>query len=68
MLHLKTKKNHLCFSFITRSLNNLLSFSIYLQDDKSKEIEVVAENKELKSYIENIKQTYNQYQQQQQSR
>ena len=58
----------LCFSFITRSLNNLLSFSIYLQDDKSKEIEVVAENKELKSYIENTKQKYNQYQQQHQSR
>ena len=31
--------SHLCFPFITRSLNDLTSFSIYLQDDKNKEIE-----------------------------
>ena len=31
--------SHLCFRFVTRSLNDLLSFSIYLQDDKDKEIE-----------------------------
>ena len=31
--------NQLCFPFITRSLNDLTSFSIYLQDDKNKEIE-----------------------------
>ena len=31
--------SHLCFPFVTRSLNDLLSFSIYLQDDKNKEIE-----------------------------
>ena len=30
---------HMCFPFVTKSLNNLLSFSIYLQDDKNKEIE-----------------------------
>ena len=30
---------HLCFPFVTRSLNDLTSFSIYLQDDKNKEIE-----------------------------
>ena len=27
------------FPFVTKSLNDLLSFSIYLQDDKNKEIE-----------------------------
>ena len=31
--------SHLCFSFVTRSLNDLTSFSIYLQDDKNKEKE-----------------------------
>ena len=31
--------SHLCFPFVTRSLNDLTSFSIYLQDDKNKEIE-----------------------------
>ena len=31
--------NHLCFPYVTRSLNDLTSFSIYLQDDKNKEIE-----------------------------
>ena len=31
--------SHLWFPFITRSLNDLTSFSIYLQDDKNKEIE-----------------------------
>ena len=29
---------HQCFSFITRFLNDLTSFSIYLEDDESKEI------------------------------
>ena len=29
----------MCFPFVTKSLNDLLSFSIYLQDDKNKEIE-----------------------------
>ena len=29
----------MCFPFVTKALNDLLSFSIYLQDDKSKEIE-----------------------------
>ena len=31
--------SHLYFPFVTRSLNDLTSFSIYLQDDKNKEIE-----------------------------
>ena len=31
--------SHLCFPFVTRSLNDLLSFSICLQDDKNKETE-----------------------------
>ena len=31
--------SHLCFPFLTKSLNDLLSFSIYLQDHKNKEIE-----------------------------
>ena len=30
--------SHLCFPFVKRSLNDLTSFSIYLQDDKNKEI------------------------------
>ena len=41
---LKIKKkisnnSHLCFPFIMKSLNDLLSFSIYLQHNKNKEIE-----------------------------
>ena len=31
--------SHPCFPFVTRSLNDLTSFSIYLQDNKNKEIE-----------------------------
>ena len=31
--------SHLCFPFVTRSFNDLTSFSIYLQDDQNKEIE-----------------------------
>ena len=31
--------SHLCFPSLTRSLNDLLSFSIYLEDGKNKEIE-----------------------------
>ena len=31
--------SHLCFPFVTRSLNGLTSFSIYLQGNKNKEIE-----------------------------
>ena len=31
--------SHMCFLFVTKSLNNLLSFSIYLQENKNKEIE-----------------------------
>ena len=30
--------SHMRFPFVTKSLNDLLSFSIYLQDDKNKEI------------------------------
>ena len=43
MQHLKTKKkinnlSHLCFPFVTKSLNALVSFSIYLIDDDNKEL------------------------------
>ena len=31
--------SQLCFPFVTRSINDLTSFSIYFQDDKNKEIE-----------------------------
>ena len=31
--------SHMCFPFVTKSLNNLLSFSIHLQENKNKEIE-----------------------------
>ena len=34
-----SNNNHLCFPFEPKSLNDLLSFSIYLQDDNNKEIE-----------------------------
>ena len=33
------KTNHLCFPFVTRSFNDLTSFSIYLQNDQNKKIE-----------------------------
>ena len=39
--------SHLCFPFVTRSLNNLLSFSIYLQHDKNKEIEFYSSEKKI---------------------
>ena len=39
--------SHLCFPFVIRSLNNLLSFSIYLQDDKNKEIEFYSSEKKI---------------------
>ena len=32
-------RKHICFSFTTTSLNDLLSFSIYLIDDKNNQIE-----------------------------
>ena len=35
----RNNNSHLCFPFVTRSLNDLLSFSTYLHDDKNKEIE-----------------------------
>ena len=35
----RNNNSHLCFPFLTKSLNDLLSFSIYLQDHKNKEIE-----------------------------
>ena len=42
MQHLKTEKkinnSHLCFPFVTKSLNALVSFSIYLIDDDNKEL------------------------------
>ena len=73
----------LCFPFLTKTLNDLLNFSIYLLDDNNKKnclktmkkkIGIVnfktdvfiQENNELKIYIENITQIYQQYQKQQQ--
>ena len=35
------------FSFLTRSLNDLTSFVIYLQDDQNKEIEFNSEEKKI---------------------
>ena len=35
------------FSFLTRSLNDLTSFIIYLQDDQNKEIEFNSEEKKI---------------------
>ena len=35
-----SNNSHICFPFVTRSLNYVPSFSIYLQDDKNKEIEI----------------------------
>ena len=32
---------HLCFPFTTKTLNDLLSFSIYLLDDNNKQITIV---------------------------
>ena len=37
----------MCFPFVTKSLNNLLSFSIYLQENKSKEIEFNSREKKI---------------------
>ena len=34
-----SNNSHICFPFVTRSLNYVPSFNIYLQDDKNKEIE-----------------------------
>ena len=31
--------SHLCFPFITRSFNDLINFSIFLQDDSNNKIE-----------------------------
>ena len=36
---------HVCFSFVTKSLNHLLTFSIYLVDDNNKEVEFIAGEK-----------------------
>ena len=40
MQHLKNKKNsrHLCFPFSIKTLNDLLSFNIYLLDNNNKDI------------------------------
>ena len=39
--------SHMCFPFVTKSLNNLLSFSIYLQENKNKEIEFNSREKKI---------------------
>ena len=41
--------NHLCFPFITRSLSDLTSFSIFFKDDQNKKIEF--EKGEKKKYF-----------------
>ena len=41
--------SHICFPFITRSFNDLTSFSIYLQDDSNKKIEFKVGEKKKKS-------------------
>ena len=41
--------SHLCFPFVTRSLNDLTSFSIYLQDGKNKEIEFISGERKISS-------------------
>ena len=38
---------HLCFPFTTKTLNDLLSFSIYLLDDNNKEITFVDREKRI---------------------
>ena len=42
---------HLCFPFTTKTLNDLLSFSIYLLDDNNKEITFVDKEKKKFSKI-----------------
>lgn len=39
------KSRHLCFPFPTKTLNDLLSFSIYLIDDDNNEIDFTGEKK-----------------------
>ena len=39
--------NHICFPFVTRSFNDLTSFSIYLQDNQNKKIEFNTEEKKI---------------------
>ena len=59
MLHWMSKREinnskHLCFPFMTLTLNNLLNFSINLIDDNNKEIEF-ASNEKKKVSILNVK-------------
>ena len=39
--------SHLCFPFSTKSLNDLVSFSIYLVDDDNKELDFTAGEKKI---------------------
>ena len=39
--------NHLCFPFITRTFNDLTSFSIFFQDDQNKKIEFYTDEKKV---------------------
>ena len=39
--------SHLCFPFATKSLNDLVSFSIYLVDDDNKELDFTAAEKKI---------------------
>ena len=42
---------HVCFSFVTKSLNHLLTFSIYLVDDNNKEVEFIAGEKKYFKFL-----------------
>ena len=43
----RNNKSHLCFPFVTKSLNDLLSFSIYLIDDHNKELTFTSGKKKI---------------------
>ena len=39
--------SHLCFPFVTRSFSDLISFTIFLQDDENKKIDFVSGEKKI---------------------
>ena len=43
----RNNNSHLCFPFVTKSLNDLLSFSIYLIDDDNKELTFTSGEKKI---------------------
>ena len=44
------QSSHLCFPFITKSFNNLTSFSIYVQDSSNEKIKFEANEKKVKYF------------------